>query len=175
MSTTTAPINLSTLTEDGDTLDLGNGLSLRLRVEPDECGSVMDDGDWHGDLKWGGFDRYTGRSVRPDGFDGSAEKILTDSGDALWWAPPADAVRDAELRDRLRSSIVALYHQGYNVVTLELRETLADHAGHPHTVTVESASIGMVALIGETTEDDVAHVQELLSDLIYEVLPNYGG
>ena len=170
MSTTaTAPLDLSDLTDDGDTLDLGNGLSLRLLIEPDQCGSVMDDGDWHGDLQWGTRNRDTGRNVRPDDFDGSAEKILTDGGDALWWAPPADAVRDADLRDRLRSSIVSLYHQGYHVVTLELRETVTDSLGQPHVVTIEAASVGMVDLIGDTTADDEAHVQEILSDLIHEL------
>lgn len=168
-ATATLP-NLSDLTDDGDTIDLPDGRSLLLRIEPDEYASIMDDGDWYGDLKWGTNDRYTGRDVRPDDFDGSAEKILTDGRDVLWWAPPADAVRDADLRGRLRSSIISLYHQGYNVVTLELRETLTDSAGHSHTVTVESASLGMVDLIGDTTADDEAHVREILSDLIHEVL-----
>lgn len=100
-------------------LTLPSGHVLRLKVEPDEYVSIMDEqgeGVWCGRLEWS--DRR--HDNRPDGFDGGAEVIYRDRGDRLWWQPPDDCKRDPEIRKAVRRQILDLLEYGYVVVILEL-------------------------------------------------------
>lgn len=81
------------LDDDGATVDLPDGRTVRFRVEADPDTSIRDfDGD-------GTFSQYSydysddAGKVRPAGMDGNAEKIQIDRGAFVWWQPPADIKR----------------------------------------------------------------------------------
>lgn len=135
------------LTDDGDTLELPDGRTLRVRTEPDDM-TIMDEqgeGMWCGRLEWvrANRDYWPARYSRPDGFDGAAEIIRREDGEALWWDVPTDLRGDAnrENRDAVRREITELLNCGYRVVVLELCNG-EDAYGRP---IVESfASVGAV-------------------------------
>jgi hypothetical protein len=145
---------LATLRDDGDTADLEDGRTLRLRIEPDEDYSI-NDYDSDGKVAWGIRDDMGGR--RPDGFDGSAEKLgIYDHGSALWWQPYKPDVLalkksdpDAFRKERLR--IRDLVEYGFKGIILELCQG-EDAYGKP--IVIKSASTwGVDELYPELLED----------------------
>lgn len=125
---------LADLTEDGDTVGLADGRTLRLSILTDEHANVDDYGDeCYGRFAWPDEyrDRNTGRPRRPDGFDGNAEKIDTISG-PIWWQPPVDLVleRGSEEWRAYASFLGELVSFGFKGVRLEILDG-EDVYGHP--------------------------------------------
>lgn len=107
---------------DGDTVELPNGETLTLHVEPDQDTSILDEqgeGVWCGRLEWAEPNHYTDGYVRPEWADGAAELLRPWFTEPLWWRPATDVVKDRELRDRMRRSLLELLEFGYSVVTVE--------------------------------------------------------
>lgn len=110
------------LREDGDECEVG-AWTLRLTIEPDQFMSIMDEqgeGVWCGRLAWAERrnswdDHYT----RPDWADGGAELLRPHFADPIWWRPLDDCLKDRELRDAVRRSVLELLEWGYSVVTVE--------------------------------------------------------
>ena len=163
-------IDLTDLTSDGDTLDLGDGRALRLRIEPDEfAGGWNDqmDPECFGTVEWVRLDDC-GRSRRPDHFDGTARKLDTDCPHALWWQPPtAKAIGTIWTPEQWREQaayVLERVRYGWSSVGLELIETVTDSLGGEHLVVAASAWLGGV--------DDVTpdYLPDVLGDLIGEVI-----
>lgn len=146
--------DLSTLRYDGDTIDLGNGRSLRLSIEPDQDTSVNDDSVCYGQVQWTNGDR-------PESFTGLARIIERDRGSNLWWQP-WDGATEQQATEFL-PTLVELITYGFSVVGLHLRETISDSLGHDHTVTIDSTYLGGV--------DDISsnYLPEILSGMIHEL------
>lgn len=118
-------INLSELTGDGNALDIGNGQSLRLRIESDDI-SPFEETDTYGRIAGLQFDRFYrhGERPRPDGFNGNAEKLyVPNNGGTYWWQPPADGPkRGTDEFKGLRKRVLELLEYGYCAYVLELLE-----------------------------------------------------
>ena len=108
-------IDTSTLTEDGDTLELPDGVTVTLIVRPDEYQSGMDyiNGmDCMGKVAWvdDRRNRYSDNPApRPDGFTGAARKITTGYGDSYWWEPYREGHTvywDREQQDAVRDLLM---------------------------------------------------------------------
>jgi hypothetical protein len=161
MSTTTIP-DMTDLTDDGDTIDLGNGLSLRLRIETD-MDTDVNDFDCYGKVEWtsGGYGLTPNR---PDDFTGAARIIARDRGSALWWQPWTGAT-EQEANDFL-PTIRERVEYGFYLIGLELRETVTDSRGGSHTVELDTAWLGGV---DDTSAETLA---DILPDLWYQVEGN---
>jgi hypothetical protein len=161
MSTT---IDVTTLTDDGDTLVLGEGRMLRLRVQPDEWFS-LNEFDCYGETEEYCHSYLHGEQEepRPKHFTGNAEKIQCEPGYWIWWEPPADGPKRGTAEfDKFRSHVIDLIRYGFYVVTLELCEG-ADAYGRP--IVVDAASLGGCAF------DDSFGPVDVVRDLLYEVMP----
>lgn len=148
------------LAHDGDTVDIGDGKSLRLRVEPDYDSRVEDD-EWYGKIEWAYRGRYHDYAPRPDGFDGNAEVILLDYSASLWWQPPADGPkRGTPEFQALRSDLRDLIEYGYNILIVERCEG-KDAYGRP--IVQDFTALGGVAAF---TVDLSEYVGELVGELL---------
>ena len=154
--------NLSDLTDDGDEIDLPDGRSLRLRIEPDQDASV-NDSDCYGRIEWShvGPHNYTGRANRPDDFTGAAHILDRDHGSVLWWQPWEGATEE-QARDFL-PTLRELVEYGFKLVGLELRETVTDSLGSEHTVVLDTAWLGGV----DDTGSD--YLQEIIGEMLHEL------
>lgn len=124
---------------DGDECEVG-AWTLRLTIQPDDWSQPIEDmaeGEWYGRVeyaKWADYaTRYAtngdgteysytiweGHYTRPDWADGGAELLRPHFTEPMWWRPADDVVRDRELRDRMRRSLLELLEWGYSVVTVE--------------------------------------------------------
>jgi hypothetical protein len=116
-------IDLSELTDDGDTIEIEDGRKLRLRIEVDQDASI-NDYDSDGKVEWTRRDRDYGRTVRPDDFDGAARIIETDGDSSLWWQPPSPkmigCVWTPEQMRSEQARITELVRYGFRGVVLEL-------------------------------------------------------
>ena len=116
-------IDLTDLTDDGDTVDLDDGRTLRLRVEFDQD-TTINDFDCYGKTERYCHDYWReGRTLRPDDFTGNAEKIQVDRGLWIWWEPPADGPKRGTPEFRqFRGTVTDLVSYGFVLVGLELCE-----------------------------------------------------
>lgn len=121
-----------------------NGRRFRtvLGSHPDDFASVNDWPDYYGKVE--PMPRYwQGQSVRPSGFDGGAEILSVGrSCDRWWWQPPADVVRDRDLRRSMRANVCDLLEFGFSVVYLDIQRECAEIPGEWHEV--RSVSLGGV-------------------------------
>lgn len=149
---------------DGSEVELADGRTLRLKLAPDECHSIMDgdDGDWFGRLEWEGRPNDYGYAPRPSGMDGRARKISLRDGN-VWWQPPAD-VTDEHL-PALESDLRDILEYGYQGIIVELVENVTDSRGGDHRVVVDTASLWGI----DAMADDEC-VASVVTDLIAEVL-----
>jgi hypothetical protein len=118
-------IDLGKLTESGDTVDLGDGRLLRIKVQSDPDADPFGEYDTYGKVA-------PARPIdqRPADFDGNAEK-LWNGQDQVWWQPPVGAShRGTAEFDQLRSLVRELLEYGMHGVTLELCEG-TDFYGQP--------------------------------------------
>lgn len=115
-----ATLDLDQLRDDGDTIDLPDGRTLRLRIQPDDVNPFEDNPESYGRLArveiW---DRDGMRAGRPEGFDGAAEK-LSIFNDVVWWQPPKDVKRSDPGFREFRNLIRDLASFGSHYVSLEV-------------------------------------------------------
>jgi hypothetical protein len=146
--------DLSSLKDHGDTVELADGRTVRLTIEPDTDHSIMDDqgeGMWCGALAWDNPQRTNeyGYVMRPIGFEsGRCEVIETDGRYRLWWAVPDDIKVGSDQHRKLRETIRDLLRYGYVVVGLTLE---CEHGG-----TLDSAYVGGVDSFYPELVDDLA-------------------
>jgi hypothetical protein len=165
MTTITETIDLSALGEENDSLEVGDGVTLRLRIHPDEHTSINDYRDVYGRIEYIGRTSWdTGR--RPDGFTGNAEKLgIGQSYDRYWWEPsPEGPKRGTPEFAKERQQVLNLLEFGFIGVVLERWER-CDHCGTERMT--ESAS-----LWGIENNADEAYLQETLRELLYEINDN---
>lgn len=156
-------IDLTALAADGDTLDLADGSTLRLRIDPDLDTTILDM-DCYGtfaEVRRGAYSHHD--APRPRGFDGRARKLrFGRSYDAIWWQPhPDDLITDAD-RAAEAQRIIRLLEDGFVTVTVE-RCQGADAYGRPIVIAV--ASLGGIEACAD--EDYLA---EIVSDLAHDLL-----
>lgn len=139
------------LANDGDAVET-DGRTWVLRLEPDECTSIMagDDGDWFGEVAWGETNRETGWGHRPRTMNGRAQKVLRSRDGDIWWQPPAD-VTDAEMLRTMAAQIRDILKYGYMVVVLETDDG-------------RSAAIGGVEPFA-----DRDYMASVVGDLVWEI------
>lgn len=148
-------VNVAELIESRN-LDIGNGYSLRLDIESDECFDPFSECDVYGKVEH--CDRWSG-SQRPAGFDGSAEKIRTDR-EVYWWLPP----RDGKIIYRdCRQTVVELLEYGPVGVVIKLYGPSVSVMG---TDTLEIASASLWGFEPSYQPDP-----ETIADLIGELQP----
>lgn len=156
-------IDLTPLTDDGDTLDLGDGRILRLAVEPDFV-TTLDDYECYGRISEGRYNPDTGRHERPRDFDGNAERINTIFG-PCWWQPPVDVARATSGFALLRNTVSDIASYGFRVVTLEYADGV-DAYGHP--VVRHFTNTGGIEPF--TTADEIRFiVSDLWAELEYDI------
>jgi len=116
-------LDLGALQHDGDTLELRDGRTLRLRIEPDDTNYMDDPDEFYGTVAWVERDRDTGYDkTRPAGFGGTARKLLANRhGDRVWWQPPTDGPTPGTPEfDKMSEHLQALLEFGYVGVILEV-------------------------------------------------------
>jgi len=148
----------SDMTDDGDTVELFDGTTLRLRIEADQDYNGFDEADCYGRIGIDRADYYYGRARRPEGFDGNAEKVSTIGG-PMWWQPPTDVKRTDEGFAALRSLVSDLASFGWHIITVE------------HCEGVDAYGRGIVrgvASLGGIDSVDDATVRDIVADLIDE-------
>lgn len=160
----TATIDLSDLAQDGDTLELADGRTLRVRVEPDQDHSVFDEEFW-GEFEWVSRTNGYGYTERPDGFDGNAEILERDGASVLWWQPPRGDYalsypRGTKEFAEFRRSVRDLLEYGFKGVILELLDG-ADAYGMP--IVVEEQSLWGIDSV------DGGYLKDVVSDLFAEM------
>lgn len=169
--------DLSALSEDGDTAILRDGRTVRLLIRPDEITQIDDFGhEGYGSVAWiNSHHRVNGYGypLRPDGFDGNAEKLMTSDGrDSFWWQPPPGLIhgRGTPQFCHLRQLVAELVTYGFTVVTLEVLDG-TDAYGRP--VVVQVASLGGIDTL-DTWNDDGStthggYLREIVTDLLDEL------
>lgn len=141
-------------------MELPDGRTLRLRIEPDTDSSV-NDYDCYGKTSQYAYDYVRdSHAPRPDGFDGNAEKIEVDRGYWVWWQPPKDIPRSSEHFPKFRQNVIDLLQMGFMSVGLEV---LDGTDAYNQSIVVETQWLGGV----DTTEN--GYLAEILSDLAAEL------
>ena len=158
--------SLSDLFDDGDYVNLDDGRSVRLRIEPDQDTSVRDY-ECYGEFSEYAYDyRHDHHEPRPDGFDGDAEKIQVDRGLWMWWQPPRgdyalDYKRGTPEFATFRSFVIDLASYGFIGLIIEVWHSCGECSTRHEETT---ASIWGV----EWGTDD-AYRRTLISELLAEV------
>jgi hypothetical protein len=162
MTATLTKLDLSSLEDDGDTLDLADGRTLRLKIGVDTDASINDSDCW-GKVYDGPALRRNdmGYYPRPDGFTGNAERLWYGNDGPWWWEPPADIKRGTPAFDEMRQQVRELLAWGFKVVTLELPST-CDRCGRSQVV--ESASLWGIDSL------DNGYIHEVVSELADELI-----
>lgn len=137
----TRTFDLTDLRDDGDTIELVDGRTLRLRIEVDQDTSISDY-ECYGEIApakvW---DRDGMRATRPRDFTGNAEKLWTcESGsECFWWEPPKDGPKRTEPSfAAFRQQVRELVTWGFKGVILE-RLDGEDAYGRP--IVTQTASL----------------------------------
>jgi len=160
MTMTDAKLDLSSLEDDGDTLELDDGRMLRLKTNVDQDATI-NDFDCYGKISTE-HERTTdyGYKSRPSDMTGNAEKLWYGNDGPWWWEPPADVKRTDPNFPALRDSVRELLAFGFKGVILELCEG-TDYYGNP--VVIRAASLwGIDGL-------DNGYIHEVVSDLASEL------
>jgi hypothetical protein len=117
----TDKLDLSTLREDGDTLELDDGRVLRLKIEIDQDTSINDSPDCYGKINDEVLRRNEmGYYARPKNFTGNAEQLRYGNYGPWWWEPPVDVKRTDPNFKALRDNVRELLAFGFKSVILEL-------------------------------------------------------
>lgn len=160
------------LTEDGDTVKLSTGITVKLTVEPDHVSpsEYINDAD-----VWGKVSKYCysylhgeSRTPRPEDFDGAARKIEVAQGYWVWWQP-AEWWKDLtpEQQRAEQDAVTDLLQGGFSVVSLIAFGVAVDAYGGKHTVELaRSVACGVDYL----RSDHVAgHVADLWTELKFDL------
>ena len=96
----------------------GNLYRCKYTDDPDRS-LMMEQGDgmWCGRIEFGHTDPISGRSWRPDEFDGRARKLTNRYGDDIWWQVPGD-IPDDQIRP-MANFLSDLMEFGYVGVIVE--------------------------------------------------------
>ena len=158
--------DLSDLTDDGDTYELPDGRTLRLRFEPDDINPFDDNPDFYGLIAWTERHRdYVGDAQRPEGFNGAARKLWA-GGDRFWWQPPKDVIEQGpDAVESMASQVKELAEYGYCCLILEV---LYGEDAYHRPIVVAATSLGGIEPFPDN--DYVREVvQEQLAELGLEV------
>lgn len=141
-------------------IELDNGDVVRFTEEPDEDTRV-NDFDCYGKVEdtWG----RRGRTERPDGFDGMAEKIHT-GRDEFWWQPPDDLRSGwdtSEVRSAMRDIVREILTYGFSIYCVELCRGVNAY-GDP--IVVDFATMGGIEPLDD--DDKVSYVADLVAELV---------
>ena len=154
----TSTLDLSALADDGDTLELEDGRTLRLRIVSDDTPAMVhiNDADVWGRLEW----VRGAHAQRPLTMDGRARVLEHDYPHRLWWQPYEED-RDPATIKSMEREVRRLLEEGFHGVIVELRQMCDLHSWH----TIDQASLwGIDSLEG-------GYLADVLSDLVAEVLP----
>lgn len=152
-------LSIEDLTEDGDEFELPDGRNLRLKIKPDECSSLKDDGDWYGEISdWYRYAYGESRTDRPSHFDGRARKLHTRDM-WCWWQPPKD-VTDESL-SKMAETMQEIAEYGYQLYVLELLEG-EDAYGQP--IAIEFQALGGIEPFAKAE-----YVRDFVSEMINEM------
>lgn len=173
MSQPTTP-DLSTLTDDGDFIDLPDGKRITLLIRPDEYA-----GDWNdqmdaecfGTVEWTSVHDGDFGAPRPRGFDGSARKIITDYPMVCWWQPPtAKVIGTVWTTEQWREQtayVIERVTYGWSQVGVRVSEVITDSIGQEHRVTLDTAWCGGVdECYPELVEDQYHEVMHMVSEAV---------
>lgn len=155
----------SRLIDDGDTFDLPDGRTIKFTVEPDYDTGFDDFADVYGQVGYDTKNAY-GRTTRPGGFDGNAERLYYGNDGPWWWQPPKDGPkRGAEGFAEMRTAVLELLAYGCVGHTVELLapQDQADAVGHRPVLAIAS-------LWGTEPMPSDQYRTSILVDLIAEVL-----
>jgi hypothetical protein len=155
---------LHELQQDGDTVLLANGKSLRIRVVPDGD-TQINDFDCYGKVEWARINNGEGRNPRPSEFDGNAEIIDVDWPSQCWWQPPVDIKRSDEHFGSLRQQVKDLVHYGFVGYVLE---ELSGEDAYGKPIVSRYSSIW-----GVEWGADRAYITTLIEDLEGELSANW--
>jgi len=165
VTATLTKLDLSSLTDDGDTLTLDDGRVLRLKIECDQDATINDFGDCYGISGYveNGRRNDYGYYPRPEGFTGNSEKLWWGNDGPWWWEPPTDVKRSDPVFKSLRDSVRELLEFGFKGVVLELCEG-KDYYGKQ--IVINSASLWGCDSV------DAPYLQEIVRELADEMEVN---
>ena len=161
MTMTDTRLDLSSLEDDGDTLELEDGRVLRLKITVDPDASI-NDFDCYGKVYDGPALRRNdmGYYPRPPGFTGNAERLWYGNDGPWWWEPYADIKRGTPEFDEMRCQVQELLAFGYKGVILDLISS-CDHCGRSGVI--KSASLWGIDSL------DNGYIHEVVSELASEL------
>lgn len=140
-------------------LELPDGMTLRLRDEPDEFCTINEFSDCYGKVVFRDRNRYSGHGQnRPDDFDGRAEVVRTFS-DEFWWQPPSDVTK--EHLPTLRNTVREILDWGFKTLVLEICE---DTDAYGKSIVRDYTMLGGI----EPMLDD-KYIMELLVDMVQDL------
>ena len=161
MTMTETVLDLLSLVDDGDTLEISGGRTLRLRIEVDQDTSISDFPDCYGRISDERIRKNDyGYDARPSDMTGNAEKLWYGNYGPWWWEPPTDVKRTDPVFKSLRDSVRELLAWGFKGVILELCEG-KDHYGK--LIVKNSASLWGIDSLDNGYITEV--VRELASEL----------
>lgn len=156
-------IDFSSLEDDGDTLELADGRTLRLKIEVDQDTNISDFPDCYGRLTEERVRRNDyGYEARPSDMTGNAEKLWYGNDGPWWWEPPVDIKRSNPMFRELRDNVRELLAFGFAIVTLEL---LQGEDAYRRPIVVESASLGGIDFTSRSS-----YIHEVVSELAHELI-----
>lgn len=146
------------LVDDGDTVELPDRRTARLRVEADDLTiEDLEDPETIGRIA---PVSHNYRDPRPVGFNGAARKVWCGRSECVWWQPPADVLADAAALDKLRQWVRDRLELGYVFVTVEIVGPDVDAYRRP--------IVHAVASVGGVDELYPGLVAELLDEALSE-------
>lgn len=171
-------LDLSDLRDDGDSIEVSDGVTITLRIERDDL-DIFDlwDDDNYGAIAWVETQRWSGQDAeRPSGFDGAAYKLAPIGyviDGRVWWQPPAWAIENGpETVESLRSSVMDLLTYGFQMIGLVVTEERESSIFPGLFSEVETASAwlgGIEPGIFDRVTGDPAYVAELVNGLAWEL------
>lgn len=157
----TYPVSYSQLTPDSileliqrQSLDLANGYSLKLSSSADELCSI-NDFETYGKVQW------SRSRQRPQGFDGSAEVLIRNPYERLWWQPYREG---KQVYKDCRFAVCEILEYGFCVYEVSLYGPALDCAGNAHTVCLASDCIDAIEPM-LTDKQLLPIIDDLLSNL----------
>ena len=166
---------LDKLQSDGDSVEIGDGRTLKLMFRPDEESfeNIGDHGEVYGETRWTRDGDYG--AIRPDHFTGAAEILKRDGNYSLWWEPydlkGLTGGREGENFANYRTMVSEIMEWGFYIVGLKLTEEVQDSRGGTHRVEVASAYCGGI----EPMCDLSADYREIMEDLVAQIEDEMGG
>lgn len=156
---------LDALTSDGDTFDLDDERTLRLRIRPDEDARPFEEYDCYGRVAYVDDRWHRTRDPRPSDMDGNAEKI-SDGRNTWWWQPPADVKRADPGFVDFRNHVKDVLAYGMVGVVVELTE---GHDAYGRAIVRDVASLWGIEPFPTT-----GYLREVISNLVAELKEDEG-